>query len=102
MQLADVTNYILYMEIRAKNQFTQLINACVSHELRNPLNSIIAKNIEKSALYQRMLGLFQQFETSFRDHPTFKECVKILEELDDGRIILDYGYGPSIWNRCDS
>ena len=51
MQLADVTNYILYMEIRAKNQFTQLINACVSHELRNPLNSIIAKNIEKSALY---------------------------------------------------
>jgi signal transduction histidine kinase len=27
-----------------------MINATVSHELRNPLNSIIAKNIEKEAL----------------------------------------------------
>ena len=29
-----------------------LINAFVSHELRNPLNSIKAQNIEKSYLYQ--------------------------------------------------
>ena len=52
MQIIDVTDYIMYTEIKAKNQFTTLINACVSHELRNPLNSIISKNIEKSALYQ--------------------------------------------------
>ena len=51
IQIIDVTDYILYIEIKAKNQFTTLINACVSHELRNPLNSIISKNIEKSALY---------------------------------------------------
>ena len=51
LQIIDVTDYIKYTEIKAKSQFTQLINACVSHELRNPLNSIIAKNIEKNALY---------------------------------------------------
>ncbi len=31
-----------------------LINATVSHELRNPLNSLIAQNIEKTALYKQM------------------------------------------------
>ena len=47
MQIIDVTHHILYTEFKAQNQFISLINACVSHELRNPLNSIISKNIEK-------------------------------------------------------
>ena len=54
LQIIDVTAYILYTEFKAKNQFISLINACVSHELRNPLNSIISKNIEKSALYLQL------------------------------------------------
>ena len=54
LQIIDVTSYILYTEFKAKNQCTSLINACVSHELRNPLNSIISKNIEKSALYLQL------------------------------------------------
>ena len=31
-----------------------MINACVSHEMRNPLNSIIALNIEKNELYKEL------------------------------------------------
>ena len=31
-----------------------LINAIVSHELRNPLNSLIAQNLQKQALYKRL------------------------------------------------
>jgi signal transduction histidine kinase len=31
-----------------------LINATVSHELRNPLNSLIAQNFEKTALYKEL------------------------------------------------
>ena len=47
LQIVDVTHHILYNEYKAKHQFTDIINACVSHELRNPLNSIMATNIEK-------------------------------------------------------
>ena len=47
IQIVDVTHHILYTEYKAKAEFTSMINACVSHELRNPLNSIMAKNIEK-------------------------------------------------------
>jgi signal transduction histidine kinase len=34
-----------------------LINACVSHELRNPLNSIISQNVEKRFLYDELEDL---------------------------------------------
>ena len=47
VQIVDVTPHILYTEYKAKMEFVSMINACVSHELRNPLNSIMAKNIEK-------------------------------------------------------
>jgi signal transduction histidine kinase len=35
-----------------------MINATVSHELRNPLNSIIAKNIEKDGLHAELVANF--------------------------------------------
>jgi signal transduction histidine kinase len=33
---------MLYNEVKAEKSFLTLINAAVSHELRNPLNSIVA------------------------------------------------------------
>jgi signal transduction histidine kinase len=42
VQMNDISGTILYHKEQSQNQFLQLINACVSHELRNPLNSIIA------------------------------------------------------------
>ena len=40
-----------------------MINATVSHELRNPLNSILAKNIEKEKLYEHLDGQLQQIKS---------------------------------------
>ena len=34
---------MLYNEIRAEKSFLTLINAAISHELRNPLNSLIGQ-----------------------------------------------------------
>jgi signal transduction histidine kinase len=31
-----------------------MINACISHELRNPLNSILAQNMEKDHLNKEL------------------------------------------------
>ena len=42
LQIIDISDSILYDEISAETEFLELINACVSHELRNPLNSIVA------------------------------------------------------------
>ena len=80
--MVDVTNYILYMDFKAKNEFASIINACVSHELRNPLNSIIAKNIEKAALYEKMLEFLYKLDPKLRKTSVFKECERTLEELN--------------------
>jgi len=41
-QFIDRSQSILYKKQKAENKFLSLINAFVSHELRNPLNSIQA------------------------------------------------------------
>ena len=46
-------------EIRSNNEKTHkeliiMMNATVSHEIRNPLNSIVAFNLQKDVLYKRL------------------------------------------------
>jgi len=57
----------------------------VSHELRNPLNSIIAKNIQKNALYQELYNKFGCLDPNVRSSEAFKECVSILDQLNAGK-----------------
>jgi signal transduction histidine kinase len=45
VQFSDVSDSIRYMEAKTENTVLQMTNATVSHELRNPLNSIKAQNI---------------------------------------------------------
>lgn len=42
IQLIDISHSILHDQQKAQNQSLEMINASVSHEMRNPLNSIIA------------------------------------------------------------
>ena len=42
VQIIDVSASIHNSMQKTENRFLSMINACVSHELRNPLNSIIA------------------------------------------------------------
>jgi signal transduction histidine kinase len=54
------------------------VNACISHELRNPLNSIIAQNIEKSSLYKELKSILAS------PNPNLDNCNKIIAELEQG------------------
>ena len=79
VQILDVTPHMLYSEYKARIEFTSMINACVSHELRNPLNSIVAKNIEKQALYEELRKLFKTFDKKVQANFEFKQCLQILD-----------------------
>ena len=41
LQFIDVAPKIFYDDIKAQEEFSTLINSTISHEMRNPLNSII-------------------------------------------------------------
>jgi signal transduction histidine kinase len=47
-----MSDKMLYNEIRAEQKFLILINAAVSHELRNPLNALVGQ-IESMNQYFR-------------------------------------------------
>lgn len=68
LQLIDISAQVMYEKQKSLNNLLTLINATVSHELRNPLNSIIAINEEKQRLYQSLrLILQQRKETMIED-----------------------------------
>jgi len=54
VQLIDVSSSVKYDQQIAANKLLSMINACISHELRNPLNSILAQNMEKEHLYKEL------------------------------------------------
>lgn len=55
-----------------------MINACVSHELRNPLNSIIAQNIEKHHLYNEMTKLIE----TYREKDQTRNMNELLDKIN--------------------
>ena len=52
LQVIDVSDSILLDQQKADNKLLDIINATVSHELRNPLNSILAQNMENEELIE--------------------------------------------------
>ena len=80
IQVVDISSTILneFDQQRAQNEVLNVINACVSHELRNPLNSIQAQNLKKKVLYQKLRAL------NVKDEKMKKAIDEILDELDAG------------------
>jgi signal transduction histidine kinase len=59
IQIIDVSKDIMYDKEKAHTELLNLINATVSHEMRNPLNSIHSQNIENKALYEELEELIK-------------------------------------------
>ena len=88
LQIVDISHTILYDQSQAKNDLLSLINACVSHEMRNPLNAIIAQNINKACIAKN-IRRFLDTITSKDDIDDFQLNVKqplieFLDEFDEG------------------
>ena len=46
LSIVDISKSIMYDDVHAQNEFLAITNATVSHELRNPLQSIDAQNLK--------------------------------------------------------
>ena len=51
ISVTDSSHFIKYNHEKSHNELLKTINATVNHELRNPLNSIVAFNQQKKTLY---------------------------------------------------
>jgi len=74
--MVDVSQTILYEQVFAENQFLAITNATVSHELRNPLQSISAQNLRINLCLKEILSILKTEQNA-----TVKEVSKPLKEL---------------------
>jgi signal transduction histidine kinase len=54
IQIKDITANIYCDQKTAENKLLEQINAALSHELRNPLNCLVAQNMQKDLLYDEL------------------------------------------------
>jgi signal transduction histidine kinase len=59
IQFIDVTKSVLLEKQKAEGKSMEIANACVSHELRNPLNSIVSNNLERRMLCSQLKQLVE-------------------------------------------
>lgn len=76
MQIVDITKTIMYEEVYAQNQFLAITNATVSHELRNPLQSITSQNLKISLCLKELIKLI-----SNNDDKPMREMKKPIKSL---------------------
>ena len=80
LQIIDISSNILYDKSKTQNQFLSIINATVSHEMRNPMNSIKAENTLKKELIIQLKELLEKEFTSIEDFK--EESAEILSKLE--------------------
>jgi signal transduction histidine kinase len=78
IQFIDISTSILYDREKAENKLLSLINAFISHELRNPLNSIVAQNIEQRFLCQQLQEMIRQQLSKEKNKTFLHEVEEIL------------------------
>ena len=78
----DVSHTVERYKIKQHNELLNLINATVSHELRNPLNSISSQNIENKVLFERMSTIL---DSEFIEDFQIENLKKIIVKLKKGR-----------------
>lgn len=75
LQFIDISNQIMYEQVHAENEFLAITNATVSHELRNPLQSISSQNLKIKLCLKELMNIMrskqnssvQQIEKSVRE-----------------------------------
>ena len=54
LQIVDISQSIKLNQKTVENEMLNIVNATVSHELRNPLSAICSQNLQKKAILQRI------------------------------------------------
>ena len=75
IQLVDISQNLELDQKVMENEMLQIVNATTSHELRNPLSSMIAQNTKKEELYKEMKDIAEQ--------KGYDEINWIIKELQD-------------------
>ena len=82
LQIIDISTSVSLNKKIVENKMLEVINATTSHELRNPLNSLITQNIKKAALYKEI-----KMKCENKSDQILDEISSIVDELQECNMI---------------
>ena len=83
LKIDDTTISVHFDLSKGEKKILQLVNACVSHEMRNPLNSILAQNIK----LKQLVFAIRQWIADRHELPT--NLVALADELEDATVVQE-------------
>jgi len=86
LTVSDITENIRFIKLKQENYTLQMVNATVSHEMRNPLNSITSQNLKMRELLLLVKGLMA---SKMQMRNLKKEMRLLLDEFDESLTIQD-------------
>ena len=78
IQIMDITSRIRFHKLIGEKNLLQMINACVSHEMRNPINSIHCQNMKLSEAAKIIIDLIES-----KDIKSIRQMRKELRMIAD-------------------
>ena len=93
MQIIDVSDKMLYNEFRAEKSFLTLINAAVSHELRNPLNSLtgqITSMLEFFTDFNNILNYIEDFDIQSKLRKIYENIYNCGKKMASATKFIDF------------
>ena len=76
-----MSDKILYNESKAEQSFITLINAAISHELRNPLNSLVGQMNSMQSYLLSFAKIIYNLKKTEKDQVISKELVDKLDDI---------------------
>jgi signal transduction histidine kinase len=80
LQIIDISKDIMYNIANGEKKLLALINATVSHEMRNPLNSIYSQNIKQIQINEKIQELIKDLENQKMKPKKLKKKLERLQK----------------------
>lgn len=82
VQIIDISQTVMYEKVNAENEFLAITNATVSHELRNPLQSISSQNLKVKLCLKELLNIINtNLSLKVKDiEPKLKEILEMITQ----------------------
>lgn len=80
MQIIDISKDIMYSITNGEKKLLALINATVSHEMRNPLNCITSQNIRQILINEKIVEFIRNELSRVCSKKICKKLQKLQQE----------------------
>jgi len=83
LKIIDISKDVLYQREKGEKRLLTLINATVSHEMRNPINSLNSQNIKQTEINAKLMKIIEEDLDNVPIKKIRKKLNNVYKEYDE-------------------